>query len=123
MKEPSVTNSIKDEVEEDLASAKDSAYFSLDQSCYQSEYEALEVNKTALDITSTSFTTSPTPILTTNSLTSKSPKKSVTVILPQTRTKERPFGVHLQLENVTFFNKESPCDHGDISLQVRNIKV
>ena len=39
---PSVTNSMKDESEEDLHSVLDSAYFSLDQSYSQSEKEVLE---------------------------------------------------------------------------------
>jgi hypothetical protein len=102
---------MKDE-EEDLPSVWDSAYYSLDQSYCKSEIEVLEETETVdktCDITSTlsrtsSFTTSPIPILTTHSVTRKAPKKSVTIILPQTRKKGRPFGDHLQIENGFIFN-------------------
>ena len=65
LKKPSVTNSVIDELEEDLISGRDSAYYSL--SFYKSESEALEetetVNNTFDMITtrsrSSSFTTSP----------------------------------------------------------------
>merc|ERR1711892_281122 len=61
------------------------------------------------------------PILNTKSLKAK---KSVTIILPHTGTREKPFGVHLQIRHaVTLQITEKPSYvRGDVSDQVRNIK-
>jgi hypothetical protein len=101
-----------DESDEDLSSARDSAYFSLTQSClHKSESDTLEETEaannsfdylTTLSRTS-SFTTSPIPILVTSSLTRKVPKKSVTSLLPNSRSREKTFGVYSK--NVLFSTK------------------
>jgi len=63
-------------------------------------------------------------ILTQINAPSKAPKKSVTLLLPKTRTKGKPFGLHLQTEKVTSYTsdyKDNKSPHGDVSGQVRHI--
>jgi len=122
-----------DETEESVSSARDSAYFSTNHSClYDTKSDILEETGTAntsFDFLSnpsrpSSFGTSPIPILISTSLTSKAQKKSVTLLLPNTRTREKPFGLHLQTEKVSIFTsdyKDTNSLHHDISSQVRNI--
>jgi len=126
-----------DEVsDEDLQSTKDSAYFSFSRSCFNdSESSSLEDHldenffSENIDPLSKnkSFSVSPIPILTTSSLSRRprgpnEPKKNVTLLLPKTRTREKPFGIHLQIEKVkTFFTTDyrgANFPHGDMSGQV-----
>jgi len=123
-----------DETEESLSSARDSAYFSINHSClYDTASDILEETGTAntsFDFLSnpsrpSSFGSSPIPILVSTSLSSKAKKKSVTLLLPNTRTREKPFGLHLQTEKVSIFTsdyKDINFHHGDISSQVKNIR-
>jgi hypothetical protein len=117
-------NCLEEESEDDFPSARDSAYFSLADSC-KSESESLAVSETAdntLDFSTTlsrtpSLSPSPIPILTRHSVTRTATKKSVTILLPHTGTTETPFGVHLTIESVEHFHtaEEYPCVYRDVS--------
>ena len=111
------TNSDGDEFEDNLPPTTDSAYFS--DSFNHCESESLEVTETANNPSEFSSALSRS-----SSLTCGAIKKSVRIILPQTATREKPFGVHLQIKNAVTFQvpETTSCDKGNVSDQVRNIK-
>merc|ERR1712129_499364 len=47
----------------------------------------------------------------------------VTIILPPTQTREKPFGIHLQIQNVVQVPDRTSCVQGDVSDQVINMKL
>ena len=113
---------------EEVTSGRDSAYFSLNQT--SSESEAEDSSKLC-DETLDSLPLSVTPPILTSSLvrskhirTKTEPKKNVTLLLPKTKTKQKPFGIHLQTEVVAI----QPSKHelrlnpdGDVFWQVDSI--
>lgn len=113
---------------EEITSGRDSAYFSLTQT--SSESEAGDSSKLC-DDTLDSLPLSITPPILTSSLvrrkqsrTKTEPKKNVTLLLPKTKTKQKPFGIHLQTEVVAI----QPTEHeirlnpdGDIFWQLDSI--
>ena len=89
----------KTEQQEEVRSGRDSAYFSLNQTSSESE---------AGDDTLDSIQLSLPPSVVTSSLlrtkqerTNTEPKKNVTLLLPKNKTKQKPFGLHLQTEVVS----------------------
>ena len=93
------------EQQEEITSGRDSAYFSLNQT--SSESEAGDSSKVG-DDTQDSIQLSLTPSIITSSLlrtkqdrTNAEPKKNVTLLLPKNKTKQKPFGRHLQTEVVS----------------------
>ena len=89
----------KTEQQEEVRSGRDSAYFSLNQTSSESE---------AGDDTLDSIQLSLPPSVVTSSLlrtkqerTNTEPKKNVTLLLPKNKTKQKPFGQHLQTEVVS----------------------
>lgn len=113
----------KQEQAEEVTSGRDSAYFSLNQT--SSESEAEESSKLC-DETLESLPVSVTPPTLTSSLlrNKTEPKKNVTLLLPKTKTKQKPFGIHLQTEVVAI----QPAKHeirlvpdGDVFWQLESI--
>ena len=93
------------EHQEEITSGRDSAYFSLNQTSSESEAEdSSKVGDDTLDSIQLSLTPS---IITSSLLRTKpershtEPKKNVTLLLPKTKTKHKPFGLHLQTEVVS----------------------
>ena len=98
-----------------LAPDQDSAYFSFSQSSFNSS----NVNEISIESeysSPSSITPSYKPILvrSTNVHKPQVPKKNVTILLPLTRTCEKPFGRHLQLER-------TGISHSDVT--PRNLHV
>jgi len=94
------------EHQEEITSGRDSAYFSLNQT--SSESEAGDSSKVGGDDTLDSIQLSLAPSIITSSLlrtkqerTPAEPKKNVTLLLPKNKTKQKPFGLHLQTEVVS----------------------
>ena len=127
--------------QEELLSARDSAYFPLSQSCAcESESDLCDISSETEDAKNSFYnsnTLSNNPSKTTSSFPSiiksnrfqktqnpNKPKKNVTILLPTKRTKKKPFGIHLQLESTSIFQPnllKVNLEHGDVSRQVTQI--
>jgi len=119
----------KQDQTEELTSGRDSAYFSLNQTSSESEAEGQACDETLETVESLPVSRTPSALTTSLLRTSSSavktePKKNVTLLLPKTKTKQKPFGIHLQTEVVAIQQPEHEIrlnPDGDVAWQLESI--